>query len=91
VDNVAAALRQVTGQLAAAAADLGLNPLPADQRGPHMVGIALPPELRAPVLTRLADSRCFAAIRGASLRIAPHLHTDQADIDTLLAALADTR
>jgi hypothetical protein len=33
VDNVAAALKQVTGQLAVATADLCLTPLPADQRG----------------------------------------------------------
>jgi len=91
VDNIAAALTEVTGQLAVAAADLGLTPLPADQRGPHMLGIALPPELRTPLLTKLADKGCYAAIRGASLRISPHLHTDQADIDTLLAALADVR
>ncbi|HEY3088902.1 MAG TPA: hypothetical protein VGJ59_12655 [Jatrophihabitantaceae bacterium] len=90
VDNVAAALEQVTGQLAVAAANLSLTPLPADQRGPHMLGIALPPEVRTPVLTRLADG-CFAAIRGASLRISPHLHTDRADIDTFLAALADAQ
>ncbi|HKF34054.1 MAG TPA: hypothetical protein VKB37_16985, partial [Jatrophihabitantaceae bacterium] len=91
VDNIAAALTEVTGQLAAAAADLGLTPLPADQRGPHMLGIALPQELHTPLLTKLADKGCYAAIRGASLRISPHLHTDQADIDTLLAALADVR
>jgi len=91
VDNIAAALTQVTDQLAVAAAELGLTPLPADQRGPHMLGLALPPELRTPLLTKLADNGCFAAIRGASLRISPHLHTDQADIDTLLAALADVR
>lgn len=91
VDNITAALKQVTGQLAAATTDLGLTPLPADQRVPHMLGIALPPELRTPVLTRLADKGCFAAIRGASLRLSPHLHTDQADIDTLLAALADAQ
>jgi selenocysteine lyase/cysteine desulfurase len=91
VDNIAGALRQVTSQLAVGAADLGLTPLPTDERGPHMLGIALPPEVRTPVLTRLADKNCFAAIRGGSLRISPHLHTDQTDIDALLAALAQAK
>jgi selenocysteine lyase/cysteine desulfurase len=91
VDNIAAALRQVTSQLALGAADLGLTPLPTDERGPHMLGIALRPELRATVLTTLADKSCFAAIRGGSLRISPHLHTDQTDIDALLAALAQAQ
>jgi selenocysteine lyase/cysteine desulfurase len=66
VDNIAAALKQVTSQLAVGAADLGLTPLPTDERASHMLGIALRPELRAPVLTRLADNSCFAAIRGGS-------------------------
>jgi selenocysteine lyase/cysteine desulfurase len=91
VDNIAGALRQVTSQLADGAADLGLSPLPTDERAPHMLGIALRPELRARALTRLADKNCFAAIRGGSLRISPHLHTDQTDIDTLLAALAEAQ
>ena len=89
VSNIATALSQVTAQLAKGAADLGLTPLPADQRGPHVLGLALPPELRTPMLATLADKGCFAAIRGQSLRISPHLHTDQADIDTLLTALAE--
>jgi len=91
VDNIAAALKQVTSELAAGAADLGLTPLSTDERGPHMLGIALRPELRDPVLRTLADKGCFAAIRGGSLRISPHLHTDRTDIDALLAALAQAQ
>jgi selenocysteine lyase/cysteine desulfurase len=88
VGNVAEALREVTGRIARGAQDLGLEPLAPGQRGPHMLGIVLGDEMRMPALSALADANCFAAIRGRSLRIAPHLHTNQADIDRLLAALS---
>ena len=34
---------------------------------------------------------CYAAVRGGSLRISPHLHTTAADVERLLAALAASR
>ncbi len=48
----------------------------------------LPDDARGRVLPALADANCFAALRGSSLRIAPHLHITQADIDRLFDALA---
>lgn len=35
----------------------------------------------------MAAARCFAAVRGQSLRIAPHLHTTDDDIDRLVHVL----
>jgi selenocysteine lyase/cysteine desulfurase len=40
------------------------------------------------VLPALAAANCFAAVRGASLRIAPHLHTTDEDVARLFDALA---
>jgi selenocysteine lyase/cysteine desulfurase len=88
VPNIAASLADITGRIAAGASDLGLDPLPAAQRGPHMLGVGLPGPMREPVLSALAAAHCHAAIRGGSLRIAPHLHTTAADVDILLTALA---
>ena len=53
---------------------LGLEPVPEQQRGPHMLGVRLPEAARARLLSALTDVNCFAAIRGDALRIAPHLH-----------------
>jgi selenocysteine lyase/cysteine desulfurase len=88
VGHVAEALSRVTGTIAARAATLGLDPLPAGQRGPHLLGVRLPESIRSDVVARLAAVDCFAALRGETLRIAPHLHVTDADIDRLMNALA---
>ena len=88
VDRVATRLAAVTGRIADTAATLGLDPLPATQRGPHLLGVRLPDMVRAEVVAGLAAANCFAAVRGEVLRLAPHLHVTDADVDRLLDALA---
>jgi selenocysteine lyase/cysteine desulfurase len=87
IPTIAAALADINERIAAGATELGLAPLPRHQRGSHLLGIGLPEPRRDPILAALADEGCFAAIRGDSLRIAPHLHTTAHDVDVLLAAL----
>jgi selenocysteine lyase/cysteine desulfurase len=89
VPEVAAALEQRTALMAERAERLGLRPLPVEERGRHMLGIELPETLRAATLKQLADHRCYAAIRGRALRLAPHLHITDHDIDRLTTALAE--
>lgn len=81
-------LARVTDAIAAGVVRLGLDPLPASQRGPHILGVELPAVVRNRVLAVLSESGCFAAVRGASLRISPHLHVTDEDIERLLGALA---
>jgi selenocysteine lyase/cysteine desulfurase len=88
VPRVAAALSQLTTTIAAQAAALGLEPLPAPQRGPHMLGIRLPESARADILPALEAANCYAAVRGAALRLAPHLHVTDADVACLMTTLA---
>jgi selenocysteine lyase/cysteine desulfurase len=88
VPRIAATLAETTATLAERAAALGLSPPPADQRGPHILGLDLPREARDRALPALAAANCFAAMRGGSLRIAPHLHTTPEDVDRLMSALA---
>jgi selenocysteine lyase/cysteine desulfurase len=87
VPRIAAALDETTSLVAARATELGLSPPPRDQRGPHILGLGLPPEARERVLPALAAANCFVAMRGGSLRIAPHLHTTPEDVDRLMSAL----
>ena len=47
-----------------------------------------PPTYRLRPPARSPPSDCYAAVRGDSLRIAPHLHNTPAEVDRLLAALA---
>lgn len=88
VPRLAVTLAQTTAVLAERSAELGLNPPPADLRGPHILGLALPAEARERALPALAAANCFVAMRGGSLRIAPHLHTTPEDVDRLMSALA---
>jgi selenocysteine lyase/cysteine desulfurase len=87
IGEVAAGLRAVTDQIARRAEALGLATAGPDQRGPHMLGIELPREAARASAGLLKGRGVIASVRGASLRIAPHLHTTQGDIDRLLDAL----
>ena len=87
VIEVASGLRAVTDQIAERIEALGLTTASADRRGPHMLGIELPRQAAREIGQRLSDAGVVASTRGSSLRIAPHLHTTQADIDRLLGAL----
>jgi selenocysteine lyase/cysteine desulfurase len=86
VADIATALRATTDLIVECLSSIGLAPLP-HPRGPHLLGVPLPPAVRARVLPALSDARCFAAVRGSSLRLAPHLHTTNDDIERLVAAL----
>jgi selenocysteine lyase/cysteine desulfurase len=88
IPHVAATLAAVTVDIARRARELELDPLPDDQRGPHMLGVRLPYDVRKRILPALAEVGCYAALRGSSLRIAPHLHTTGGDVERLLTALA---
>jgi hypothetical protein len=79
-------LADVTTSLAEITAGLGLDPMPPEQRGPHMLGVRIPDAIRSAVVPGLAAADCYAAVRGEMLRLAPHLHVDDGD----LVRLADT-
>jgi selenocysteine lyase/cysteine desulfurase len=87
VGRVAAALSDVTNTIATRATALGLDPLPPEERGPHLLGVHLPDANPAEILAGLAAVDCFAAVRGETLRIAPHLHVTDTDVDRLADAL----
>jgi selenocysteine lyase/cysteine desulfurase len=86
VENVARRLAGTTDAIVARVGELGLHPT-ADERGPHLLGLSLSRDSQARVADALAKRRCYAAIRGESLRVAPHLHTTDEDIDRLVNTL----
>jgi selenocysteine lyase/cysteine desulfurase len=88
VPRIAASLAVRTAEIARRAAGLGLAPMRDEERGPHMLGIRLPERTRARATSALASVNCFAAVRGASLRISPHLHTTDDDVVRLADGLA---
>jgi acetylornithine/succinyldiaminopimelate/putrescine aminotransferase len=89
IAGVAASLRGLTDQIAQHAGSLGLKTSDRDQRGPHMLGIELPREIARAMAQTLSDRGVIASVRGSSLRIAPHLHITQTDLDLLLSTMTD--
>lgn len=59
-----------------------------EPRGPHMLGIRLPEGVRPALLADLGGRGIHAAARGDALRISPHMHTTDEDVDRLTAVLA---
>ena len=88
VPRIAATLAQRTSEIAGRAAGLGLDPVPDERRGPHLLGVRLPEQARDRALSALEEANCFVAVRGSSLRIAPHLHTTDEDVERLFEGLA---
>jgi selenocysteine lyase/cysteine desulfurase len=88
VPRIAQALELRTSEIARRVAGLGLDPMRDDERGPHMLGVRLPERSGDQVLSALAAVNCFASLRGSSLRIAPHLHTTDEDVERLCEGLA---
>lgn len=87
VTDVARRLGRVTATIATQLAGLGLS-TPADgDRGPHLLGVPLPERVRTSIVPTMAAANCFAAVRGESLRIAPHLHVTDRDVATLVRAV----
>jgi selenocysteine lyase/cysteine desulfurase len=88
VPRIAATLAGVTADLAARLAARGVDLPVAEPRGPHILGLRLPDGARERVVPALARAQCYAALRGSSLRISPHLHVTPDDLDRFAAALA---
>jgi selenocysteine lyase/cysteine desulfurase len=87
VPAISGTLAGITGHIEEEARARNLDPLPAEQRGPHMLGLSLPAERREAVAAQLSAANVIVAIRGPSMRVSPHLHVNDADVGRLLAAL----
>ncbi len=87
VDDIAATLRNITGQIAKRAVDLGFQVAPEGLRASHLLGLYLPAGLPRDLPALLAGEKVYASVRGNAIRVAPHLYNSPADLDRLFAAL----
>jgi selenocysteine lyase/cysteine desulfurase len=87
VPRIAVTLRAITDEIAERAEALGLNTPPPKERAPHMLGVGLPVDAARAASTALESANVVASVRGPSLRIAPHLHTNADDVDRLVDVL----
>jgi selenocysteine lyase/cysteine desulfurase len=87
VEGIAAALEPVTSRIERETAARGLEPLPAGLRGPHMLGIRLPAGQAAGAAERLAAENVHVEALGSAIRVSPHMHVNDRDVERLLAVL----
>jgi selenocysteine lyase/cysteine desulfurase len=88
VGNIQQTLRELTRRVAQGAQALGLEVAPEAYRAGHLVGLRRRGGYAADVPARLAASNVYVSVRGDNLRVAPHLHNTEADVDRLFNALA---
>ena len=86
VETVATRLAAVTDQIVSRLGAVGLSPS-SEERGPHLLGLNLPEDMGSAAVTAMAEARCYASVRSTSLRLAPHLHTSDEDVDRLVDTL----
>jgi selenocysteine lyase/cysteine desulfurase len=87
VERIAAALEPITSRIERETGTRGLEPLRAGLRGPHMLGIRLPAEQAIGAAERLAAERVHVEVLGSVMRVSPHLHVTDHDVERLLDAL----
>jgi selenocysteine lyase/cysteine desulfurase len=76
-----------TAAIVERAAALGLRTHPAHLRAGHLLGLRLPGGAPAGLPERLAAEQVHVSLRGDSLRVAPHLYNNDADVDRLFGVL----
>jgi len=87
VPRIAERLQRLTRALVERASEAGLTPGAAPMQAPHIVGFELTQDAPGDLVERLAADDVHVSRRGDRLRLSPHLHVEQADLDRFAAAL----
>lgn len=82
-----ATLQSLTDLIAARARALGLEVTPEAARSPHLLAISYPQAVPPGLLENLNAQGVYVSVRGRRLRIAPHLHINDQDLDRFFAVL----
>ncbi len=89
VDEISGTLRHTTDAIAEPAAAFGYTVPPRAQRAPHFLGLRRVGGWPADLQARFETRGVLINLRGDVLRVAPHLFTNQRDIDALLGCLSE--
>ena len=85
---IQATLAARTAEIAAAPRGSASSPAIPQRRAGHFLGLGFPGPVPSDLPDRLAAASVYVSLRGASLRVTPHLWNDAADVDRLIEALA---
>jgi selenocysteine lyase/cysteine desulfurase len=89
VANIRETVRELTGQIEREARRLGLEPVPAERRADHMLGIRSPRPLPGDLLERLAAAQVYVSVRWQSIRVSPHVYNTAEDVRRFIAVLTE--
>jgi selenocysteine lyase/cysteine desulfurase len=86
-DNIEAYIKTMTDYAAIRANKIGLNVVDDHLRVSNIIGINFKNGVPDHVAPTLAENKIYVSVRGNSIRIAPHIYNDKADIDRLFEVL----
>jgi selenocysteine lyase/cysteine desulfurase len=89
VPAIARRLAHWSGQLAARMAEHGLKLLPPERRAGHILGAKLPEGEAERIAAGLRARDVHVSVRHGGLRVSPHLHLTEADVERFGAALGE--
>ncbi|HZR56888.1 MAG TPA: aminotransferase class V-fold PLP-dependent enzyme [Terriglobales bacterium] len=87
IDQIHQSLSLLTNYVWECAKERGYSVLPRNERLGHMIGIRFPAGVPAGLVKKLTDAKIYVSLRGDSLRVAPHLYNNRADIDHMFDVL----
>ena len=87
VDAIAETLAGETEAIARGASAIGLTAPARGTRAPHFLSLGFPEGVPDGLTERLAEQNVHVSLRGSSLRVTPHLYTDETDRTALLDTL----
>ncbi len=87
VDNIQATLSARTGEIAARARGMGIDSVSQGLRAGHFLGLRFEGGVPEGLGARLAAENIHISVRGASVRVTPHLYTNDEDIERFFDAL----
>lgn len=87
VVEIGQALSRLTSRIAQLARQDGYDVLPDAQRCVHMIGIRPAAGISPGLPGLLREANVFVSVRGNSIRVAPHLYNNMADVERLFEVL----
>lgn len=87
VDNIQATLSARTGNIAARARGMGIDSVSQGLRAGHFLGLRFEGGVPEGLGARLAAENIHISVRGASVRVTPHLYNNDEDIERFFDAL----
>jgi selenocysteine lyase/cysteine desulfurase len=88
VEEIAATLRELTAHIEDGARSVGLDPVPAERRVGHLIGLRYSAPLPPDLSKQLAAEGIYVSFRGNAIRVSPHLYNTHDEVDRLFQALA---